>query len=86
MKTLEERLDALESRNKRVEADKKWETSLERRAALLGLTYVVMGVFLTLIDAARPWVNAIVPSLGFLLSTLTLRWLKLRWVERFLGE
>jgi hypothetical protein len=36
MKTVEERLDALESRNKRVEVDKRWGTSLERRFCYSG--------------------------------------------------
>lgn len=82
MPTVEERLEALEARNRRVERDKVWETSLERRGAVLLLTYVVIGVFLTLIAIARPWVNAIVPSIGFMLSTLTLTWLKRLWIDR----
>lgn len=82
MHTTEERLDALEARNKRVESNKAWETSLERRSAILILTYIVIGVFLGLINTPHAWINAIVPSVGFLLSTLTLGWLKERWLQR----
>lgn len=81
-KTVEERLDALEARNRRVEADKKWETSLERRLAVLLMTYLVIGLFLTFIAVPRPWLNALVPSIGFMLSTLTLRVLKQKWLDR----
>lgn len=86
MKTVEERLDALESRNKRVEADKKWETSLERRSSILLMTYVVISIFLILIETPNPWVNAIVPSIGFMLSTLTLGWFKRGWVDKHLKD
>ncbi|MEI6477602.1 MAG: hypothetical protein WCO52_01275 [bacterium] len=86
MQTAEERLDALENRNKRVEADKQWEGSLERRASIMLMTYVIIGIFLTLIGTAHAWINAVVPSIGFLLSTLTLGFLKRAWVDRRLGE
>lgn len=82
MPTTEERLEALEARNRRVEADKGWETSLERRAAILVLTYIVVSIFLTIIGTPHAWVSAIVPSLGFLLSTLTITVLKQNWLKR----
>ncbi len=37
-KTLEQRVQELEARNKRVEADKAWETSWARRVAIAVLT------------------------------------------------
>ena len=86
MKTIEERLDALEKRNKRVELDKTWESSLERRTAILVMTYVIIGIFLILIGNSNPWINAIVPSIGFTLSTLTLRWLKQIWIHAQLKD
>ncbi len=86
MKTIEERIDALEKRNKRVELDKTWESSLERRLAILIMTYVIIGIFLILIGNSNPWINAIVPSIGFTLSTLTLRWLKQIWINAQLKD
>jgi hypothetical protein len=86
MEDLEKRVAALELRNTRVDADKKWETSLERRAAILAMTYIIMVIVLSIIGTPKPWINALVPSIGFLLSTLTLRLFKQKWVERYLDS
>ncbi|MEK7611106.1 MAG: hypothetical protein AAB486_01875 [Patescibacteria group bacterium] len=86
METLEElakRLTAVEDRNKRVETDKAWETSLPRRALLIIFTYVSIGLYFSAIAVDRPWINAVVPSLGFLLSTLTLPLFRNFWEKYF---
>jgi hypothetical protein len=80
--TTEERIQALEERNKRVEADKGWETSNERRLMLVVLTYIVMNLFMYTIGVRPPYLSALVPTLGFFLSTLTLTWFKQRWLRR----
>jgi hypothetical protein len=80
-KSLEERLRSLEERNRRVELDKRWETSDRRRASLVGLTYLVMVVFMGFIRVGDPFVSALVPTLGFFLSTLTMGWLKRVWLK-----
>lgn len=79
---LENRIEQLEKRNARVEADKGWETSWTRRIAIALLTYVVVVIYLGAIIKIDPWLNALVPVAGFLLSTLTLSYLKSRWVSR----
>jgi hypothetical protein len=81
-KKLEERLEAIEKRNRRVETDKAWEISWTRRGAIAVLTYFVAGLMLVLINAERPWLGAIVPVLGFLLSTLSLPVIKQKWARR----
>ena len=70
---------ALHERNKRVELDKAWETSLTRKAIIMLLTYIIIVIFLYLITAPKPWINAFIPVLGFLLSTLTLPYAKKLW-------
>ena len=80
--SLEERVDIIEARNVRVAADKAWETSLVRKLAISLLTYVVIGIYLTLIRKEQPWVNALVPVLGYLLSTLVLAEVKATWIKR----
>lgn len=80
---LKKRVEALEARNKRVEADKRWETSFMRRGLLLLFTYMAIGLYLWVIAVPRPWLNAIVPSVGFLLSTLTLPLFKKWWLRKF---
>lgn len=79
--SLEERLAAIEARNRRVETDKAWETSGTRRAAIAVLTYVVAVITLVLIGAERPWLGAVVPVLGFLLSTLSLPVVRQWWAQ-----
>jgi len=80
-KTLEQRIELIEKRNEKVEIDKAWETSFVRRALLLFMTYLVIGFYMNAIKIADPWVNAIVPSIGFLLSTLTLPFFKTLWLK-----
>lgn len=81
-KTLEERIARLETRNKRVEADKAWETSWTRRLAIMALTYIVVVIYLKFVVHIEPWINALVPVIGFFLSTLTLSVIKQRWVAK----
>jgi hypothetical protein len=69
-------------RNKRVEADKAWETSWTRRLFIACITYVTACLFLWLIENPHPTINALVPTGGYLLSTLSLPWLKRWWINR----
>lgn len=79
---LEKRISAIEERNRMVEADKAWETSLARKIIIAIFTYAVIGLFMNSISVNSPWLNAIVPTLGFLLSTLTLPVFKKIWIDR----
>ena len=72
MEPIEARLQQLEVRNARVEADKAWETSWTRRFVLAVFTYLTVGVFLGLIQVNRPWINALVPVIGFTISTFVI--------------
>lgn len=76
---LEKRISLIEVRNKRVEIDKAWETSLTRRFSVAVFTYLSIGIYLYAIGVNEPWLNAIVPTVGFLLSTLTLPFIKKFW-------
>jgi hypothetical protein len=77
--SLEARVAALEARNKKVEAEKAWETSWVRRGAIMLLTYLCMVAYLHFVIHVSPWLNALVPVLGFGLSTLTLSYIKILW-------
>lgn len=81
MKDFEERLSAIEERNAKVEADKAWETSWTRRIAIALLTYLVIVAYLRFVVHVEPWLNALVPVAGFLLSTLTISCLKKFWIK-----
>ncbi len=76
-----ERLARIEARNKNVELDKAWETSWTRRLLLTLFTYLALGIYMWAIDIERPFLNSIVPALGFMISTFTMPWLKRKWIE-----
>lgn len=76
------RLDRLESRNRRVEADKAWETSWLRRLIIMGLTYLSVVCYLSIVVHIDPWINAVVPVAGYFVSTLTVSIVKSWWIKR----
>jgi len=78
---LDNRVLEIEKRNARVEQDKAWEISWTRRGLLILFTYLSVGFYMQAIDIVSPWLNAIIPSLGFLLSTLTLPFFKNLWMS-----
>lgn len=82
VKDLEKRISEIEMRNKKVELDKAWETSLTRRILLILLTYLVIALVMSFADIDRPFINAIIPAIGFGLSTLTISFAKKWWISR----
>ena len=81
MKQMEKEIKKISERNKKVEADKAWETSYTRRILIFIFTYLAIGLYLQAISIPQPWLNAIVPSIGFMLSTLTLSFFKKLWIR-----
>ena len=76
---VEKEISQIKERNRKVESDKAWETSKTRRGLLVLFTYLAIGFYFQAIKIARPWQNAIVPAIAFLLSTLTLPFFKNLW-------
>lgn len=72
-------IEKIKDRNKRVETDKAWETSNTRKVLLIIFTYLSISLYMNAIAMKDPWLNAVVPSVGFLLSTLTLPFFKDLW-------
>ncbi len=81
LRHLEEKIRQIEERNKKVELDKAWEVSYTRRFLLLMFTYLTIGFYLQAIKIPQPWLNAIVPAVAFMLSTLTLPFFKELWLK-----
>jgi hypothetical protein len=79
---MEERIRAIEERNRRVETDKAWETSLFRIALLSVITYTVAASLLYLIRVPDFYLGAFVPVVGFVLSTQSLPAVKRWWISR----
>lgn len=78
---LQQRLKIIEDRNARVELDKKWETSWVRRISIAALTYAVVVSYLFVIGNSQPFIDAIVPPVGFLLSTLVMKQIRKMWQQ-----
>lgn len=82
MTDIQKQLQAIESRNRRVEMDKAWEVSVTRRAFIAFVTYLTAALFLWLIGDSLPFLKSLVPTGGYILSSLSLPWLKKRWIMR----
>jgi uncharacterized RDD family membrane protein YckC len=80
---LKKEIEEIKKRNKSVELDKDWETSLTRRILIAIFTYLAISLYMWAIAIDRPFLNAIVPTVGFMLSTLTLPWFKKIWSKKY---
>lgn len=76
-------IEEIKQRNKSVEADKSWERSYMRRIVLMVFTYLILSIYMAAIEISKPWLNSIVPTVGFLLSTLSLPWFRRIWQKYF---
>jgi len=79
MDEIQEAIKMIEERNKRVELDKAWETSFVRRWFIAAITYIIALWFMRSIDVDNACLNALVPTWGYILSTLSLPFLKKMW-------
>ncbi len=82
MSDLAVRLAAIEARNQRVDGDKAWETSWLRRGLIAAVTYGCAIILLTLLGHDGVLKHALVPVMGYLLSTLSLPFIKALWLQQ----
>lgn len=82
LESLQQEINEIKTRNQRVEKDKAWEKSWSRKILIALLTYIVIVIFFSTGNLPNPFVNAIVPSLAFLLSTMTIPFVKKWWGGR----
>ena len=80
---VEQEIEIIKQRNKRVENDKAWEVSGARKIFIAICTYIVAAVWLVIIRDTNPFLKALVPAVGFLLSTLSLPFVKNWWIEKY---
>ncbi|MBE6160516.1 MAG: hypothetical protein E7157_05685 [Lactobacillales bacterium] len=79
---MDKRIELIEERNKRVELDKKWETSFTRRICICVLTYFVVVLYSYIISKVdNIWLSSLVPVIGFTLSTLSLNFIRKIWMK-----
>ena len=79
----EETLRHILERNARVELNKAWETSWTRRLTIFILTYVIGCILLWSLGAPLFAVQALLPALGYILSTFSLPWVKRVWMAKY---
>lgn len=82
LKRLEQRIAAIEARNAQVEKNKAWETSKTRRFSITILTYIIIAIFFALTGSSAPLLSALVPCLGFILSTLAVKSIRSIWEKK----
>lgn len=83
LKELENEIEQIKKRNKRVELDKKWETSATRKICIAILTYVVVIIYSVLISKrSNVFLSSLVPVIGYTLSTLSLKAIRKIWERK----
>ena len=82
IKKIRNQIRQIQQRNKKVEADKAWETSFTRRFFIAIVTYFIIALFFKTMHLSKPFINAIVPTIGFLLSTLSMSLIKNIWIKQ----
>jgi len=82
LEQLQAEIAEIQARNERVEKDKAWETSWFRKILIAVLTYAVVVIFFFFAKLPEPFINAIVPAVAFLLSTMSVSVFKKWWLGR----
>ncbi len=82
LSNVESKIKAIDERNRKVELDKSWELSLTRKIIIAILTYLTIVIVMESLTVTQPWINALVPTLGFILSTLSLPLFKDIWLKK----
>ncbi|KKR21741.1 MAG: hypothetical protein UT50_C0004G0044 [Candidatus Moranbacteria bacterium GW2011_GWA2_39_41] len=78
---IEKEIEIIKERNGRVEADKAWETSWVRRLFIAVVTYGIALWWMTSIGEESAQLKAAVPTGGYILSTLSLPFIKKWWMS-----
>lgn len=79
---LARRIGEIEKRNARVEKDKAWETSFTRIFVVALLTYFVAVLAFWMLGNRQYFLNALVPTVGFVLSVQSIPFVKRRWMRK----
>jgi hypothetical protein len=80
---IEKEIEIIQERNRRVEADKRWEVSWTRKLFIAAVTYGIALWWMTSIGETSAYLKAVVPTGGYLLSTLSLPFVKRWWMGKF---
>lgn len=83
MEKLIEEINTIKERNRRVEKDKAWEVSWTRRGFIAMITYIIASIIFVLLKSDIPLLNAFIPTVGYILSTLSLPFVKKWWLKSY---
>ncbi len=83
LEELNQKVEKILERNKKVEQDKSWETSLFRRLFLAALTYIAVLLLLLIINAQYPLLAAMIPAAAYLIQQYSLPFLRNLWEKNF---
>lgn len=81
VKRLSEEIEKIKQRNKRVEADKAWETSKTRTLFIAVTTFLLAFILMMVIDEKQPFLKAFAGAMLYLMSTTTYGVLKAWWLK-----
>ena len=80
---IEKEIINIKERNKRVELDKRWETSIVRKICICILTYIVVIIYSYIVrNFDNIFLSSLVPVIGFTLSTLSLKYIRKLWEKK----
>lgn len=80
MEKIKKEIEAIKKRNRSVEIDKAWEKSWTRRIFIAILTYLIALWWMRTIGESLIFLKACIPTGGYLLSTLSLPFVKNIWL------
>lgn len=82
MNQIEKEVKEIEIRNAIVEAEKAWETCPVRVITISLITYTSTAIVFAIIGVKGYLLNALIPTTGFFVSTLSLPPIKKWWIRR----
>lgn len=80
--TIIRRIEAIEQRNVHVTHAKAWEICWTRRIAIALITYVMIGAYMRWLGVTQWYLHALIPTIGFLVSTASLDRLQKHRLQR----
>ena len=86
LEQLESRIRSIEDRNARVEAEKAWEVSAFRKTTIALMTYLIATVVLYSVGSVQPFLNALIPTVGFVLSVQSLPMIRRWWIAKHMQQ
>ncbi|OGZ66787.1 MAG: hypothetical protein A3D34_03705 [Candidatus Staskawiczbacteria bacterium RIFCSPHIGHO2_02_FULL_33_16] len=82
MDDIKKEIYLIKKRNVGVEADKAWETSIFRVVFISIITYIITATIFYFIGVKNYLLSALIPTVGYYLSTQSLPFVKNWWVNK----